>query len=223
MTTDLEITGIPLAAGENLITVYARDILGRTGSDSVTIERDADEALVYDTFTDANSTALSSHTPDIAPVGASWALDAAGLAINTNRVVNTIDAFRYGVIDSGASDATITAKLTLGTIAGRYAGFIFRYIDANNYWQAQIDAFGDTILIAELTAGSGTIRATESVTLGAGPHDAVVTLNGTSIQVTVNGVTASYTSSQHQAATKHGILLRSNAAGSVDDFKVEAL
>ena len=77
---------------------------------------------VNDTFTDTDTTAIASHTPDTDAVGGGWIVDSGGLTISSNALLPStmtgVDACR---IDAGQSDCVITVSSTT------------EYIDNSNY------------------------------------------------------------------------------------------
>lgn len=172
--------------------------------------------LVYDTFTDANNTTLTAHTPDINDVGASWQFAfGASIQIQSNRAVPNA---RGDVINTNDADVTVTANLTWITGATE-AGVLFRYIDSTHYWYAFTN--GSTWSLREANGGN-TVRDTEAQTLtNAVTYVLRVATNGTSIEFYVDDVLKlSFTSSVNQAGTRHG-LFGANAP-QFDNFKVVA-
>lgn len=190
---------------------------------------------VYDTFTGANGTALTAHTPDIAPVGAAW--DNANVEIQGNLATLKGAADRQlSSIQSNVSDCVIEANISYGTAtqttSNAYAhGIVFRYVDASNYWIYSFIPRSDNMGIAlwEVTT-TATVRAQAIPSLVCVPgtvYSFKVTINGTGITGTINGVNQlTYTSAQHQTATKHGFKLgyiNSGTNATCDNFKVSPL
>lgn len=182
--------------------------------------------LVHDSFTDANGTALPSHTMDL---GSGWTrFKGTGgnqMTIQSNKCQSFTDAateYAYQA-ESGVADATIEASMVFGGADNFHLNMlIFRYVDASNYWACRIAGDG-VITLRKYVAGVETIVDTDSVSISAGV--AVATsgvLNGDSIAVTVGGVTVSTTDSFNNTATKHGIssYLSAGSANTIDEFKV---
>lgn len=174
--------------------------------------------VVLDTFTDANGTQLTAHTPDIAP--AAWAYIAASLAINSNKATG---AAGTNTIDAGIANARVYVYFT-GTTG--YLAVYGRFYNTANMWQVKVTFSTNTIELIETTANVSTTRATLSKTVSDGqPHAIVFTLAGDTLSFTVDGdapTPVSFESSSHNNRTKYG--LTSSAAGSsFDTFKLEKL
>src|SRR5258708_1704824 len=90
---------------------------------------------LYDTFTDADNTALTAHTMDVGP---GWSVVQGTLKILSNAATPNSNNDGDGVIaDAGASDFTITADLVGqgGSGATDSQPQIFlRYTDATHNW-----------------------------------------------------------------------------------------
>lgn len=114
--------------------------------------------LIQDTFTDVNTTALSDHTPNTAPLGASWAYsisDGGPITILTDKAIlpDSLETAGY-TIDPGQADLVITCDITLpaDTIM---TGILARYYDGSNYFRFYLNA--TTAYIAKVEGGSATI------------------------------------------------------------------
>ena len=174
-------------------------------------------ALVLDTFTDDDDTALTAHTPDIAPVGSAW--------VNTNAIITSNQAVRVSdventpaTIESGESDCVISVDI-YNPGENKYVGAVFRLVDIENYYGVRITTTG--IELYERT-NSFALRASTAHTY-AGPawHAMTITLSGNLMTITCDGATTSYSSSVKATATKHGLWM-AQAGDKFDNFQIYA-
>jgi hypothetical protein len=180
-----------------------------------------------DTFTDTNGTNLTAHTMD---VGTGWIVSAqAGVAYPTATIQGNKAASgassNYGAFleDAGVFNGLLTCDIVSDTAGD--GGLHFRGTDANNTWMARWNQGGaQAVEIYERTAGTWTQKATAALA-GAiqTAYTITITLNGTAISATVNGVTASCVSSIRQTATKHGLYVTGTAGATWDNYKVASL
>jgi hypothetical protein len=177
--------------------------------------------LISDTFTDANTTALASHT--IAPtntVAASWSASVATFTIQSNAAVVATVTSSEAIVLANSTKSDLVLTCIVSTPATKGMGVIFRYTDSTHYWLAQIDETGDAFQLYENSAGFN-LRASASVAIDASvAYTIVVTTSGTSIACTLNGANpVDFSSSANQAATIVG--LRGSGVGcAADDFQV---
>ena len=126
-----------------------------------------------------------------------------------------------------ASDVVIDADVIGGS---NRAGVICRFVDANNYWLANLNDLGSTVTLAEFTGGVSTTRASASIPL---PTTAVyhlrVTCDADTITVAYGTITLfayapssiSYSpATAHQTATRHGISVGTSASCQVCSISV---
>lgn len=166
--------------------------------------------IVMDTFTDTDTTALASHTPDVDTVGAGWSVPDGTITIIGNETqastVNFVKAI--GVIDTGKADIVgeIYTKRSVGVNSGQ-VGFVLRYVDNNNYWYAsQSDNL--SIRIHEYTATVLTERASNNTGSYADDtyHRLICITDDETITIQTGSIRASYASATaHKTSTKHGI------------------
>lgn len=87
----------------------------------------------YDSFTDANGTAIASHAPE---KGGPWASFGGAFTrtIESNRLSVAANGGAEGgiQIDAGAADVTITVDLA--SVQDSYMGIVFNWQDASNFW-----------------------------------------------------------------------------------------
>lgn len=166
--------------------------------------------LILDQFADADGTALTAHA--IAPTnvpGASWAANNGTWTIQGNQATSgVLGAGDYNVAtaDSGQADVTVTCDITTAG-SGAYAPEIVgRLTDASNYWRVEIESTTQVLRIQEYNAGSGTTRASVSLTtVNGGTYALKVVFSGTGITASVGATTCNWTSSFNQTATRHGV------------------
>lgn len=193
--------------------------------------------LFYDTFTGADGTLLTAHTPDVDVVGGGWGnyvysapLSDTHRIVSGKSVASNIVKLPLSAADVGTANVTIIADINTGYAASESI-VVGRLTDGSNQWLFDLDNNGNKLVIYERTAGTAVQRASSSVTV-ADSEDwtMTVTMNGTALSVTaVSGIktaTASYTSSSFSTNTKHGIA--SYTATSLplmtfDEFKVAAI
>jgi hypothetical protein len=189
-----------------------------TGQGSARIS--AVNTLVYDTFTDADGTVLTSHTPDI---GGPWAEAANSITIQSNRIQRTDG--------SGARGANIVGVGANVELSAR------QWWATNNYNQL---AFRNTRGTAETPTWA--VRARQ-VDLSIAEHDgsaiqqrAVVAITavdgdtmfawveGQNITGSVSGESVNYSlASQNETEEKVGLYFSTNSGNQMDNFKVTSI
>lgn len=174
-------------------------------------------SYVEDTFTDANGTALESHTPDVDVVGGGWVKVNSSADIQSNQLNAAGGGTIVYTIDTGQSNYVLTITKVAG---GNAASVIFRYTDENNKWLARRN--GGTLELYRRTSGTWTLMDSTATTPSTGSYTLVITCNGTSITVETQGDTVSATNSDHQTATRIGIDTQSHV-GTYDNLTVVPL
>jgi hypothetical protein len=169
---------------------------------------------------------VTGRKPDVNLPGNSYTVVNGGFNISNNRAIGTAVGTNDAVIDTGLSDATISAQMYAPTSAGG-AGLIFRETDASNYWLAQWDVGGGAFTLFKRVAGTPTTLCTTGigsalVSAGAGREIPIeVLITGSSIRVLLHGVSiCTVTDSFNSTATKHGINLFGTTA-TIDDLKIQ--
>jgi hypothetical protein len=183
--------------------------------------------LVYDTFTDANGTALTAHTPDKRPGLNAWQSLQGTWEIQSNRAKLTAtagDQQNVAVIDAGDADATVEADLITG--AGTNAGLIANCVDNDNYWVYIVASDGSCFLY-ERTGGGFNLRDNDTFVYSSGNTYALkIVTNGDAIDCYIDNVLKlSYSASgrAHKTATKHGLrTFGTDATSAFDNFSVAA-
>jgi len=167
-----------------------------------------------DTFTDADSTALSAHTPNTSPGGIGYT-NSSGMSITSNQCVMTGSGSYFGAYgDAGVADCTIEIDGIYGSGASTDWSVIFRVPASSTYWFLRVvyivGNFAE-IQIYSVVGGSQSM-VTQDVTFtahGVGTGHVTITLSGSSIscratQVSGRDLVCSTTSSTFSTNTKHG-------------------
>lgn len=172
----------------------------------------------YDTFTGADGTALSAHTPDIDVVGGGW-LAATAWTIQSNQANSAgAGAANYARANVGLADVTVSAQAV--TASGGRFGLVVRFVDTSNHWIIYSSATGQFLQIREITAATETQRAVITGVAQTVPFLMTVTLAGNVITATFGTNTVTYTSASHNTATRHG-LYTNGANGRYDNFEIK--
>jgi hypothetical protein len=162
--------------------------------------------VLQDNFVDTNGTSLAAHTMNVGP---GWTISSGTWTIQSNAAENTAGTSTIVTSDSGQSNVTISATVTIPTSATGSYGLAARYTDTSNQWRIGVTlGSSGNFTITEDAAGTVTTRATGSVTINANTAYTVqAVMSGTTITATVNGGNQiSYGSaSSNQSATKHGL------------------
>jgi len=187
-----------------------------------------DLPIIYDTFTDANDTAIASHTPDIAPVGSAWADLTGNIEVYNNRFQTTSTTDSSAIINSGISDYTITMDGTVYALASTYARLlrvIFRHNLTNGTnWTLVVNESGNDMYIAKDGTKVGGVDITAANLANLDVVELKVVCSGTSIKGYLNGAyEVSVTSSDYQTDTYVGIGIYRNTTNTfyADTFKLE--
>lgn len=180
----------------------------------------ATSTLFSDAFSDAASTALSSRTTAVG--AATWAnvasatfvTDGSGSAYSSTNA----DGDR-AYIDIGRSDftyrVTTTAYFTNGSDPStrNTCGVMFRYVDASNFWYAEVDPYNSGVFLYRVLAGVYVKMATYAIAkTSAVPHVVQIDCLGPNITLSIDGADkATYVDANHQTATKVGFRTGKNA------------
>lgn len=161
-------------------------------------------ALVRDSFTDADGTALTSHTPEKGP---QWTVQQGTGEINSGACGDTSGAGLVANIDAGIADVLV--EVTFGATPALYSSLVFRRAGANDSWTLQYT--GTQLVLYEITGGVATNRGVTTKALAAG-DSLVVRAAGSDIRCfhrTAAGVYSAltaYTGTAHQTATVVGFI-----------------
>lgn len=179
-------------------------------------------ALVYDTFSDADGTLLTAHIPDICPAGAAW-LSAGSAFISGNKLTQSHNSVLIVAIDSGVSSGVITVSMDYVNLSSLDGGIIARYIDSTHFWLLRY--YLNNLQIYENNNNVYTLRASAIFSSPNGTELLTATLNGNNLTITMLGISVSYSSSLFNIATNHGLRMVSNITTSLtsDNFTVTPL
>lgn len=158
---------------------------------------------VYDTYTDANGTAIASHVPNTRPGSNSYSTAGGTWTIQNNKLtLASASGTPYCVIDAGISDGIIEGILDPGGSGG--SGLVFRFTDVNNF--IYIRLFGGTTLgVFKYVAGTFSTVNTWTVSAPGEPFTLKVELIGTTIRAFLNGTLVGTTTvAEHTTATRYG-------------------
>jgi hypothetical protein len=188
--------------------------------------------LVQDTFTDADSTALVSHSPDIALNSATWLQDGSeDLVITSNEASSsgiTGAQQNYSYIDAQNQDLTVNATLTVSNTGNVVGGIMLRYLNPSNYIILRISHLSGIVYncaVQVFNKGVESLVATLATDTGLIGLPAVVNAvdDGSSINftVTIDGTdyTYEYVTDNFNTSTKCGIRCDGTDI-TVDDFSV---
>lgn len=192
---------------------------------------------VFDTFTDTDSTSITSHTPDVDAGDTSYRLVATydsfnSALITSNRLRGNVNTVTTGVclIDSGVSDCTITCDLSRNSTNPNHGGtgIGFRFSGSTGYY-VDFYAVGGTTRTIRLMETNGTSGS--EVTSAAFSHNDTtfytmkIVLSGSSIKVYMDDVEYISTTDSTYTGTEHGPSLLTNSTSVyslADNFRVTA-
>ena len=152
---------------------------------------------IFDTFSDADGTALVSHQPETNLTAGSWSVPSGAPVILNARHVRVaeqgIDAnMVQGVIDAGVADGVMGVDwlpAASGTTSGYpMGGLVFRMQDANNYWVVSNGFWNYRLALWRVANGQRTLIASRDPGDPVGrQHRIEVRMNGPSIEVWWDG------------------------------------
>lgn len=186
--------------------------------------------IISDTFTDADGTALTSHSPDTGP---SWSSVTGTVYIQGNAATPNSDANDdMVVIDAGVSDFILAATVTP---SGDFAGneddpdITVRFTDATHSWLVHFSSSSNTVDCYE-NQSSYTLTKTHPQSLvDATPYTLKIMCLGACITAYVDGVEAFVETGAQTNATATKLGLRVGHAGSPpgkcswDNFQVQKI
>jgi len=192
--------------------------------------------LLSATFTDADSTLIQNYSPEVGgPFEQADLGFSSSMIIVSNRATPTYQLGRSaGAVASLVSNVKMTADMRLPNTTDNSSGFVFRYVDAQNYCFARIfnGAIGvnPKLSFVEVTTALGSVEKasfdlTGLVAAGDTLTDVVLEITGDSFLLSWNGNSLAYSSSLHSASVKHGVFtFASNSTsnrGWIDNLVIE--
>jgi len=175
--------------------------------------------IVYDTFTDANGTNLTAHTPEKAP--AAWVdYNNAPWTISSNKALTPNFAGRQNMgINCADADVIIT-----GDCLASQTALTSRLSDSTHMCFCHAHATADQLRLYTDNAGFAVIGSTAHVYTAGDPVSFVYTLSGNSHTVVEGGDTAVATSAFNNTATIHGLWSNSpTGTWTVDNLTIAAV
>lgn len=166
--------------------------------------------LAADSFNRSNSSTLGvtdgAGAEESGGSGVAWVETGSDWSISANMLVNNgLGSNSQAVVDVGESN--VLAVVTQTTGAASNQGVQIRASDQNNCWLASLNVVGDAHELWERNAGTWSKRATTAVTVDPGTaYRQTLIGDGQSLAAYMDGASrVSYTSSLHQAVTRHGV------------------
>ena len=189
--------------------------------------------MIFDEFVDADGTNVADHiiSPTNLP-SAVWLAVEGLLVIESNQASSLLGGsiFTDGdsvVLDASVSDCTISVDvlLTAGSFNEATGGIWARYADNNNFWLLSLRGPGQAdqgLTLYEKIGGTYFSRVNASFAVSYGVYYTVkIVLAGTSLIGTVDGSNmVSYTSSDYQTNTQHGLNLYGSTGNLGDNFEI---
>lgn len=180
-----------------------------------------DSALVYDTFTGADGTNLTSRSPDIGPTptASDWTFQIQG----NKAQCTAVGADPFGVVkyETNRANVAITATVNI-SVAGSRHGIAARVSNPSNFWRITIRTAG-IFEIMEVNGGTQTVRASAALTINTGVDYALrCVTSGATISGSVDGGNdISYASATHnQTVTAHGLDSGNANEASIDNLRI---
>lgn len=171
-------------------------------------------ALFYDTFTGADGTLLTAHTPNVDALGGGWVRYGDGsinIVGNRANILTPVGIYAFNV---GIANVTYRG-ICSATGSGAFR-FIARLSNVSNYWQIGASPTGQFPSIVEVNAGVATLRAQGSGNAMTPPFSFQLIASGNTLSASFfNGIitnSVSYSSATfNNTATRFGI--RGDEAG----------
>ncbi len=151
-----------------------------------------------------------------------------GLRIGTNNVQNggndisTVHGYHVDVIDLGATDVTLSIGASVDNQAGKSAGLAFRVVDSSNFWYVALSATTTSVELRKTVTGTESLVTTSSA-VGGLTGTVGVNVFGNTIITMFNGIIqTTSTDSFNNTATKHGVGMRNDPAGSLNQSNLDS-
>lgn len=177
--------------------------------------------LIQDSFTDADATLLTSHTPNVNTPGHAYAAAYSGsLKIVSNKAFAPATDNRADTIDAGTGDVTISADFFYKSNSN---GSIFaRFSATNAYWRIQQLGGSGAWAIAEVNPSYAIRNQLIAAAVDGTTYHMVAVLNGNTLSLYVDKLgVCRYASANLKTNTKHGIYLNL-LTDSFDNFQITA-
>lgn len=183
----------------------------------------AGDVLIFnDTFTDADTTLLTAHTPEL---GGPWSADGTSAVITSNEAgTGGLAADRGNRLALGKANIKITAdvRCSIGSGTPRIY-FRVKTNDANNWrdnYYVTFDSVKKLFYLRERINGTDYTRASSACNFTGGQvYAAEITADGNDIVAVCNGVTLTYSSSSNSTNTYFYFYVNKASSG-LDNLKI---
>jgi len=189
----------------------------------------ASTTVALDEFKDKVGTALQAHPLDVAPPGASWAIELGDWVIKKDAAREISKAEEYpssdyrALIDAGTSDLSVSAVVK-GAGGEQFYGVVGRYVGPIDWVMFFYDGVGDLVLGYKKSADTGIWHPLGRVPFNwkrGREHTLTLTFSGQEITALLDGdPVIEATSSVHIDETSAGIFLRGHGAAAFQRFEV---
>lgn len=190
--------------------------------------------LFYDTFTDSDSTALDSHTPDIDLSATGWTLSSAVWSISSNQAVMTSNSTtnRTAITDPGQGNVIIEWYGNFEEAQFNSMGAAIRFQDATHYIACSIWTFSTnpwTWSIFSYNGGAPTSLASAQGSTSTGSVSGLynkITISGDDIRWQVPGegidlnVNTAFLNTETRVGMRAYKQTSSGIACAADNFKI---
>ena len=191
---------------------------------------------VYDAFTAADGTALTSHVADVSQAGQAWEVSATGSGTAGTPIVQSGEAgagtgatatWVGSTVDAGASDAILGVDYHVGATGSPWGGVIARATDGNNYLLGL--AASDSLYVFRMQGGTWTqLKSKGNIPMAPGSlHRLEVHAIGDTIELWWDGTRHLQVVEEtfQQTATRHGVAWSpgSSPGSRYDNFSVQRI
>lgn len=180
--------------------------------------------VVADNFNGTSGASLSSRNSDS---GDSWTVQSNTTVLFSGFVLTggTVAASSVATVDKGWSN--VVMKIRIDIAAGGTCGFVFRFVDINNYYRIEYEFnSGSGFRLIQVSGGvETTLKFRDHTGLNQGtitkPFDVELYLYGNKVTAYVGATVLDYTGLANTTSTIHGIYtkkLGTNTYGYIKDF-----
>lgn len=141
---------------------------------------------------------------------------------NMGNDISTPHAYHTAWVDLLTPDVDLSIDVNVDNQAGKSAGFLLRYTSDSNYWAAQWAALGRQINLYKVVAGVETL-VTSTGNLGTQTGRIRVLTQGDAFTLFFPEAVqvGAATDAHNNTATKHGMALRNDPAGSLNSSSLD--
>lgn len=169
-----------------------------------------------DSFTDSDSTAIGSHTPEVSPGGASYTVSTGAFVVYNNRCVLSSGPVGVFTFDPGVTEYTWTIDFLISPSSqssnSREFRAKFRVNGLDEFTvRVQMAASADTasgFTLYKIVSGVQTALATGTVTINTDTHyTCTIVVTSSTVAATINGVTVNVTDSDLNTNTDMSVVV----------------